>query len=212
MTLYWWDFLCCNGWLAANWVLSLQEETSRANCLQREIAVKMAKGSQSTMAKPVTGPSSTKSGVAQGFCMHMSGLERDKCAGDGISLVLPVLGLLFSWVLGALSVPEQVFGKRLILEVKCMEMATNLCRKGQLSVLQNNLSPLPTQSSQWGSDKSFSPLSVHKAGPYYLFICKAFFFPRRAFTLFFFALTVQAWFNTSKLVCVAGLDCLAYFH
>lgn len=55
----------------------------------------MAKGSQSTMAKPVTGPSSTKSDVAQGFCMHMSGLVRDKCAGDGISLVLPVFGAAF---------------------------------------------------------------------------------------------------------------------
>lgn len=37
-------------------------------------------------------------------------------------------------------------------------------------------------------------------------------FFRRAFTLFCFALTVQAWFNMSKLVCLAGLDCLAYFH
>ena len=75
-----------------------QEETSRAKCLQREIEVKMAKGSQSTVAKPVMGPSSPKSDVAQGFCMHMSGLVRDKCTGDGISLFLSCLflGLLFS--------------------------------------------------------------------------------------------------------------------
>lgn len=70
-------------------MLSLQEETPRAKCLQREFEVKMAKGSQSTVAESVMGPSSTKSDVAQGFCMHMSVLVRGKCTPfDGISLFL----------------------------------------------------------------------------------------------------------------------------
>lgn len=53
-------------------------------------------------------------------------------------------------------------------------------------------------------------LRTKPASIIHLFL-KTFFF-RRAFTLFCFALTVQAWFNMSKLVCLAGLDCLAYFH
>jgi len=57
----------------------------------------MAKGSQSAVAKPVMGPSSTKSDVAQGFCMCVSVLLRGKRTGDGISVFLSylVLGLLF---------------------------------------------------------------------------------------------------------------------
>lgn len=73
----------------------------------------MAKGSQNTVAKPVMGPSSNKSDVAQGFCMHMSVLVRGKRT-DGILLFLSclVLGLLFARALDALSVPEQMISKR----------------------------------------------------------------------------------------------------
>ena len=59
------------------------------------------------------GPSSTKSDVAQGFCIHMSVLVRGKRTDDGISLFLSylVLGLLFAQALDARTVPEQVISK-----------------------------------------------------------------------------------------------------
>lgn len=55
-------------------------------------------------------------------------LVRDKQTGDGILLFLSylILGLLVAQALDTLSLPEQMISKRLFLEVKCMEMATNL--------------------------------------------------------------------------------------
>lgn len=98
-----------------------------------------------------------------------------------------VLGLLFARALDALSLPEQVINKRLFLEVKCMEMATKQTseEKGRCLCCKIIFSSLPTQSPQSGSDKSFPPLPGHKTGPYYLFICKAFFFFKKSFYIIF---------------------------
>lgn len=73
-------------------------------------------------------PSSIESDVGWGICRQMCVLLRDKQTGDGILLFLSylILGLLFAQALDALSLPEQMISKRLFLEAKCLEMATNL--------------------------------------------------------------------------------------